>query len=154
LEQVLLLGIVINLAAGLGAIAMGFLDDRIGAKRTIIISLLGLMIASGMAVLTQSERLFWFAAILIGVFAGPNQSASRSLLGRFVPQQLENEFFGFFAFSGKLTAFIGPLLLAELTGMTGSQRVGISVVLVLFFIGLVLMFTADEAEGTAQREMG
>ncbi len=69
-----------------------------------------------------------------------------------MPQQLENEFFGFFAFSGKLTAFIGPLLLAELTDMTGSQRAGISVVLVLFFFGLVLMFWVDEAEGAAQRE--
>ncbi len=72
-------------------------------------------------------------------------------MGRFVPQELENEFFGFFAFSGKLTAFVGPFLLAELTDATGSQRAGISIVLVLFLIGLVMLFWVDEAEGAAQR---
>ncbi len=151
LEEVLLLGIVINLAAGLGAIAMGFLDDKIGGKRTIVISLIGLMLASTIALVTHSPALFWLAAILIGIFAGPNQAASRSLMGRFVPQELENEFFGFFAFSGKLTAFVGPLLLAELTDLTGSQRAGISVVLVLFLAGLLLLTWVDEAEGAAQR---
>lgn len=151
LEQVLTMGIVINLAAGIGAIAMGHLDDKIGAKRTINLSLLGLMIATGIALLTRSQAWFWVAAIMIGVFAGPNQAASRSLMGRFVPHELENEFFGFFAFSGKLTAFLGPFLLSELTDATGSQRVGVSIVLVLFLLGLILLQVVDEEEGTRQR---
>lgn len=151
LEEVLVLGVVINLAAGLGAILMGYLDDLIGAKRTIIISLVGLMLATIIALSTVSQAWFWIAGVLIGIFAGPNQSASRSLMGRFVPHELENEFFGFFAFSGKLTAFIGPLLLSEITDITGSQRMGISVVLVLFVVGLLLLLAVDEREGTAQR---
>jgi UMF1 family MFS transporter len=57
-------------------------------------------------------------------------------MGRFVPHDKENEFFGFFAFSGKHTAFAGPYLLGVLTQWTGSQRVGISVVLLFFAIGL------------------
>jgi len=154
LEQVLVLGIVINLAAGFGAMIMGYVDDRIGAKLTIVISLVGLIIAATIAVSTSSQAWFWLAGILIGIFAGPNQSASRSLMGRFVPRDLENEFFGFFAFSGKLTAFIGPLLLSEITDATGSQRMGISVVLVLFAVGLVLLLTVDEREGAAQRTSG
>jgi UMF1 family MFS transporter len=68
-------------------------------------------------------------------------------MGRFVPPYVENEFFGFFAFSGKLTAFIGPLLLGILTQWTGSQRVGVAVVLLLFVIGLGLMLWVDESEG-------
>ncbi len=78
--------------------------------------------------LAHSATMFWVAGIAIGIFAGPNQAASRSLMARFVPPDVENEFFGFFAFSGKLTAFIGPFLLGLLTDLSGSQRVGVSVV--------------------------
>jgi UMF1 family MFS transporter len=150
-EEVLLFGIVINVFAGLGAAAMGLLDDRIGGKRTIVISLFGLIGAALLAILATSATWFWIAGILIGVFAGPNQAASRSLMGRFVPHELENEFFGFFAFSGKLTAFIGPFLLGVLTDVSGSQRVGVSVVVVLFVLGFVLLLPLDERAGSAAR---
>ena len=150
-EEVLLFGIVINVAAGLGAAAMGILDDRIGGKRTIIISLLGLIGASLLAIFATNVTWFWLAGILIGIFAGPNQAASRSLMARFVPHKLENEFFGFFAFSGKLTAFVGPFLLGVLTDVSGSQRVGISVVVVLFVLGLALLWRLDERAGAKAR---
>ena len=151
-EEVLIFGIAINVTAGLGAAVLGWLDDKIGGKRTIVISLLGLIVATTIALLAPDKAWFWVAGLLIGIFTGPNQSASRSLLGRFVPQKAENEFFGFFAFSGKLTAFIGPLFLGLLTEWSGSQRVGISVVIVLFVVGLVLLLPVDEAEGCRVRE--
>jgi UMF1 family MFS transporter len=147
-EEVLLFGIVINVAAGLSAAAMGMLDDRIGGKRTIMISLLGLIAATLLAILATSRTGFWAAGILIGLFVGPNQSASRSLMGRFVPRELESEFFGFFAFSGTLTAFIGPFLLGVLTDVSGSQRIGVSSVVVLFVLGLVLLLPLDERAGS------
>ena len=76
-------------------------------------------------------------------------------MGRFVPKAVENEFFGFYAFSGKLTAFIGPLLLGVLTDWSGSQRIGVSIVLVLFVVGLLLLLTVDEREGAlARQEVG
>lgn len=150
-QEVLVFGIVINVAAGLGAAAMGLLDDRIGGKRTVVISLFGLIAASLLAVFAPNATWFWVSGLLIGLFVGPNQSASRSLLGRFVPHKLENEFFGFFAFSGKLTAFIGPFLLGILTGVSGSQRVGISIVIALFVLGLVLLLPLDEHAGSEAR---
>lgn len=150
-EKVLLFGIIINIGAGLGAAAMGLLDDRIGGKRTIVISLVGLISATLLAILATSATWFWVAGILLGLFVGPNQAASRSLMGRFVPHKLENEFFGFFAFSGKLTAFIGPFLLGILTDVSGSQRVGVSIVVVLFVLGLVLLLPLDERAGSAAR---
>lgn len=150
-QEVLTFGIVINLAAGIGAVSMGYLDDWIGAKRTIMISLVGLIVATILAVTAAEERWLWIAGIMIGIFSGPNQAASRSLMGRFVPVRLENEFFGFFAFSGKLTAFIGPFLLGVTTEMTGSQRLGVSVVLGLFVLGLVLLAFVDEREGSELR---
>jgi MFS transporter, UMF1 family len=150
-EEVLLFGIVINVAAGLGAAAMGILDDKIGGKRTVVISLFGLIAATLLAILATSPVWFWIAGVLIGLFVGPNQAASRSLMGRFVPHELENEFFGFFAFSGKLTAFIGPFLLGVLTDISGSQRIGVSIVVVLFVLGLVLLLPLDERAGSQAR---
>ncbi|HLF23212.1 MAG TPA: MFS transporter [Burkholderiales bacterium] len=151
LEEVLIFGIVINLTAGVGAIVMGFLDDKIGGKRTIVVSLVGLIVATIVAIVAPTKTWFWIAGIAIGIFVGPNQAASRSLMGRFVPHELENEFFGFFAFSGKLTAFIGPLLLGVLTQISGSQRVGVSSVVALFVVGLALLLLVDERAGSAAR---
>jgi UMF1 family MFS transporter len=146
LTDVLVFGIVINFAAGIGAIAMGYVDDWIGAKRTIVISLLGLILAGCIGVFAREAVWFWFAGILIGIFSGPNQAASRSLMGRYIPKGLENEFFGFFAFSGKLTAFIGPLLLAFVTDVAQSQRAGLVVVIVLFVLGLIMLGPVREPE--------
>ena len=150
LQEVLIFGIVLNIAAGLGAFFMGRLDDVIGGKRTIIISLIGLSIATTLAMLATTKFWLWVAGIVIGVFIGPNQSASRSLMARFVPPQLKNEFFGFFAFSGKFTAFVGPFLLGELTQWTESQRWGISVALVMFVVGMLIMIPLDEKAGIAR----
>jgi UMF1 family MFS transporter len=153
-RSIIVFGIVLNLAAGAGAIAMGHLDDRIGGKRTIVVSLFGLIASTLLAMFATSITLFWVAGLLIGIFAGPNQSASRSLMARFIPHDMENEFFGFFAFSGKLTAFLGPFLLGLLTAWSGSQRVGVSAVMVLFFAGLAVLFTVDEREGSRVRAAG
>jgi len=152
-SEVLLFGIVVNVAAGISAFAMGYLDDYIGGKHTIVVSLLGLVCATALAIAASTKTSLWIAGVAIGIFVGPNQSASRSLMGRFVPPRLENEFFGFFAFSGKLTAFVGPFLLGVLTDLTGSQRVGVSAVLALFVVGLPLLLWVDEREGveTASR---
>ena len=143
LQEVLIFGIVLNVAAGFGALVMGHLDDVIGGKRTIMVSLIGLTVATLLAVLATTKLWLWVAGIIIGIFIGPNQSASRSLMGRFVPPQRENEFFGFFAFSGKATAFVGPLVLGLLVQLFGSQRIGISVVVVLFVIGYFLLGRVD-----------
>ena len=154
IERVIAFGIVINLAAGIGAMLMGFLDDKAGGKNTIVVSLIGLIIATVLAMLAMylvHENMFWLAGILIGIFSGPNQSSSRSLMARFVPNELENEFFGFFALSGKLTAFAGPWMLGVLTDWSDSQVAGTSVVLVLFVIGLLLLLRVDERAGAAVR---
>jgi len=152
LNEVIMFGIVVNVFAGAGAVAMGYLDDRIGAKRTISISLLGLIVATLLAMVANDKVWFWVAGIMIGIFAGPNQAASRSLIGRLVPKGMHNEFFGFYALSGKVTAFVGPFVLGLLTQISGSQRVGVTIVVVLFVIGLVLLqgvAAAEEDEGMA-----
>lgn len=138
-QEMLIFGIVINLAAGIGAIAMGYLDDWLGARRTIIVSLWGLIAAALIAFFASDKLWLWVAGIMIGIFVGPNQSASRSLMGRVAPREMQNEFFGFFALSGKLTAFIGPALWGEATRIANSQRAGVAVVLLMFVVGLMLL---------------
>jgi len=172
-NEIMMLGIVLNITAGLGAFLMGFLDDWVGGRMTIKVTLIGLMIAMVLAVFAPEFRpwlqyilggssvpdwltgknIFWLAAILIGAFSGPNQAASRSLMGRFTPEAKKNEFFGFFAFSGKATAFAGPLLLGMLTVAFDSQRVGISVVFLFFVFGFLLMNRVDEEKGMQQGEL-
>lgn len=169
-NEIMILGIVLNITAGIGAFLMGFLDDKVGGRMTIKVSLIGLMFATFLAVLApdfrsfmqyffgfdfihdslSSKNIFWFAAILIGVFSGPNQASSRSLMGRFTPESKKNEFFGFYAFSGKATAFIGPLLLGILTAMFESQRIGISIIFFFFLIGFLLIHQVDEEKGMIQ----
>ena len=146
-QEIMTFGVVLNISAGLGALTMGFLDDAVGGKKTIQVSLIGLIIASLIAVFAPNKTLFWIAGIIVGIFSGPNQSASRSLMARFIPEQKQGEFFGFFAFSGKFTAFVGPFLLGVLTGLFNSQRVGISVVVFMFVIGGIILSTIDEEEG-------
>lgn len=146
-REVMIFGIAINVAAGLGAFAMGYLDDLLGGKRTVAISLWGLTGATLLAMVAPSRPLFWVAAIAVGIFSGPNQAASRSLMGRFVPAEKENEFFGFFAFSGKFTSFLGPLLFGLLTEAFRTQRAGVAAIVVLFALGGLLLRFVDEEEG-------
>jgi len=169
-DEIMVLGIVLNITAGLGAFLMGYLDDKVGGKKTLKVTLLGLMLAIALAVFApeirpflqyvfggssvpdwvNAKNIFWIAAVLIGVFSGPNQSSSRSLMGRFTPEEKKNEFFGFFAFSGKATAFVGPFLLGALTVAFDSQRAGISIVFFFFLFGYFLLGRVDEEKGMEQ----
>lgn len=145
--EITVFGIALNLSAGLGAFLFGYLDDRIGGKKTILISLVGLAFATIIVIASSGKIMLWIAGLMIGLLAGPNQSASRSLLGRFVPLNKENEFYGFFAFSGKATAFMGPLLLGTLTDLFDSERAGITAILLFFAVGALLLLRVDEKEG-------
>ena len=146
LSEVIVFGIILNVVAGVGAWLFGFVDDRLGGKTTIMISLVFLGLSTLLAAVAPDRFWFWVAGIGVGFFLGPNQSASRSLMGRFVPKRHESEFFGFFALSGKVTAFAGPSLLGALSDAY-SQRVGVFSVLLFFVVGGVLLLRVDEKEG-------
>jgi UMF1 family MFS transporter len=140
-SEVMTLGIVLNVAAGLGSFLFGYIEDIIGVKKTITITLIVLICATLLAILAPEtnlpKELFWFSGILIGLMIGPNQSCSRSLMSKITPKNKLNEFFGFFAFSGKATSFIGPLLFGLISAFY-SQQIALWVVVFLFVIGLFL----------------
>jgi UMF1 family MFS transporter len=150
LAEVIQFGIAINVAAGAGAFLFGYVDDRIGGKRTVLVSCGALAAATVLAVWAPTRAWFWVSGMLIGIFAGPNQSASRSLMARFAPRGNENEFFGFFAFSGRLTAFAGPALLGVATQLFHSQRAGVATILLFFLVGGALLLRVDEQRGIRQ----
>lgn len=149
--EVILFAISINVTAGLGAFLFGLVDDRVGGRTTVLWSLVGLFLCTLVAIVATSKVLFWVAVVVSGLFIGPTQSASRSLMARFAPKRYESEFFGFFAFSGKATAFLGPLLLGLITAGHG-QRAGVSVVLGFFLVGGLLLLRVDEARGMRRAE--
>ena len=145
-EEVMILGIVLNIAAGLGSFVFGFLEDKIGVKRVINISLYVLIIATLIAFISpetnSSKELFWVAGVLIGLMIGPNQSCSRSLMSQLTPKEKQNEFFGFFALTGKATSFLGPIIFGFITNFY-SQQLALWVVIVFFLIGLFLFNRID-----------
>ncbi len=133
--QVLLLGILLNIAAGIGALIFAVVNDYIGCKATIL-GALSCMILLGIFVLcVNSKILFLTLAPFLGLFIGPTQSASRSLMLRLAPREKRTEMFGLYSLTGRATAIIGPLLVSSLTLAFASQRIGMSVVFVLFIIG-------------------
>lgn len=146
--ELFLFAIVLNVAAGIGALLFGWVDDAIGGKATVLITIVGLCLGTTIALLGTTKVTIWIAGGVIGIFMGPNQAASRSLMGRFIPAGHQSEFFGFYAFSGKATAIIGPVAFGQLTAAFDSQRAGVAFILALFLVGgLILWLTVDEREG-------
>ncbi|MFO1047249.1 MAG: MFS transporter [Geminicoccaceae bacterium] len=144
LNEVLLFGIALNVTAGLGAFGFAFLDDRIGSKPTIMIAICGLFVAGTVALLAEDKATFWIVALAIGIFVGPAQSASRTLMARLAPADQRTEMFGIYALTGKVTAFIGPFLFGTATAWFQSQRAGMATILVMFVVGGLLLMRVRE----------
>ena len=155
-------GVILTITGTLGAALGGLLDDREGSKAVIVGTLL-LFIAASIGVLSVDhdhvlfvvpvepkalgsapfssvgEQIYLAFAMLIGIASGPIQSSSRTLLARMCPEDKVTEFFGFFSFSGKITAFAAPLAIGAVTHATGSPRIGIAMSLVFLIAGLLLL---------------
>ncbi|MDA3960569.1 MAG: MFS transporter, partial [Planctomycetota bacterium] len=142
---VLVFGIAINVTAGLGAFALAWVDDWIGAKTTILLALVAVAVSIAVLLLTDSAPVFWTAALAMGLFLGPAQAASRSLMAHLAPPQLRGEMFGLFALAGKATAFLGPWCVGLLTAVSGSQRIGLSSVLVFLTLGGLILLRVPSA---------
>ena len=133
-------GLILNVTAGVGAFAFGWVDDRIGAKQTILLGLCGLVVIGVPLLLVESKLVFMILGASLGIFFGPVQAASRSLMARITPEGATGEMFGLYALSGKATAFVGPWIVAVITASTGSQRWGMASVLPFLLIGGLLLW--------------
>ena len=141
MQEVLILGIVLNVFAALGSFVFGLIEDRIGVRKVINLSLVILVISTFLAFISPwtiyPKIFFWTSGVLLGTMVGPNQSCSRSYMAQIIPEDKKNEFFGFYAFTGKATSFLGPLMFGFLTKIY-SQQIGLLSVLVFFIIGLII----------------
>jgi UMF1 family MFS transporter len=154
-------GIILAIAGTFGAWLGGKLDDRLGPKRVIAGSMLILLFAivailmvdkdtvlflkvaapapDGALFAAAAERAYLVLGCLIGAAGGPLQAASRTLLIRLAPQDRIAQYFGLFALTGKVTSFVGPLLIGIITEITASQKAGMAVLVLFFVAGLALL---------------
>lgn len=149
-RDVLIFGIGLNLTAGLGAAAFAWIDDMMGSKRTILISLGALIATTTSILLVTASFWFWTLGLVLGIFVGPVQAASRTYMARIAPENLRNQMFGLFALSGKVTAFMGPVLVGWITYWASSQRIGMTVIVLFFVIGMAMMFGVPEVRSSPQ----
>jgi UMF1 family MFS transporter len=141
--------LVTQSTAALGAVGFGVLADRIGAKQTISLTLIIWIALAGAAALVQTHAQFYAIGLAAGAVLGANQTASRTLIGRFTPLGQQAEFFGFFSVTGKFAAIVGPIVYGEVTAWTGSQRWAIVSMAIFFVVGLLALQLVDESRGTA-----
>ncbi len=154
-------GILLAIAGTFGAWLGGKLDDSLGPKRVIAGSMLMLLLAIVAILLVDkdsilfvkvappepdgalfsgaAERAYLVLGCLIGAAGGPLQAASRTLLIRLAPQDRIAQYFGLFALTGKVTSFVGPLLIGVITAATESQKAGMAVLVAFFVAGLGLL---------------
>jgi UMF1 family MFS transporter len=149
--EVLRFGIVLNVTAGIGAWAFARFDDRVVAKPTIVIGLVGLIGCGSGALLAPSQLVFEIAGAALGLFVGPVQSATRSTMARLAPPERRAEMFGVLALTGRATSFLGPMLVAIMTTLSGSQRIGMVPILLLWTGGLVLLAFLPLSGGSGAR---
>ncbi|CCB91664.1 permease, major facilitator superfamily [Waddlia chondrophila 2032/99] len=143
-SEILLFGIMTNISAGIGAVGFAWIDDRIGPRKLILISLAGITLPTLWILLIPYKLLFWILALFAGLFVGPLQASSRSLMAHLAPKHLYNEMFGFFALSGKATSFLGPWIVSWLILEYGSMRIGLAVVVAFYTIGGILMLFIED----------
>jgi UMF1 family MFS transporter len=144
IEEILLFGIALNVTAGAGAAGFAMIEDRVGSKRVIVLALAALVVLGAALLMAEGKAAFWVLALALGLFIGPAQAASRTLMARMAPPAEIGAFFGLFALSGRITGFIGPAVLAAVTAATASQRAGMAVVLVFLGVGLAVLLSVRE----------
>ena len=130
-----------------GSIIFGFVTDRIGPKRTIVITLVIWFVVVLAAIFADSKELFFYTGMLAGMSMGSSQAASRSMMARLTPREHVTEFFGFYDGTfGKASAIAGPLMFGLVSAHAGSQKAALASLLMFFTIGLLLMTRVKSVE--------
>jgi UMF1 family MFS transporter len=154
-RQTLLLILVVNVTAALGALAFGQIQDRIGHVPTIALTLAGWMLMVGLAWAARGEAMFWAAANVAGLCLGSSQSAGRALVGYLTPAGRRAEFFGLWGLAVKLSSVLGPVTYGLVTWLSGGDhRLAILITGSYFLVGLGILLAVDVRRGreTALRE--
>lgn len=151
-QQILGMILVLNLAAAGGAFALGPVHDRLGAVRTVALTLVAWVAALVIAYLAHSPLLFWVAATLVGLCIGASQSSGRALVALLSPAGHEGAFFGLWGVAIKLAAIVGPPVYGLLTFLSGGDyRTALLVTAGFFLVGLILLRGVNTRRGAEAR---
>lgn len=148
LNETIIMILLVNLTASAGAFAFGFVQDKLGSKPTLAVTLVLWCVAILLTFATSDKAMFWVAANLIGVAMGSSYSVGRALVGQFSPPDRAGEFFGLWGLAMKTAAIIGPISYGLITYLSGgNHRMAIASTAAFFIIGLIMLMTVNENRG-------
>jgi len=146
----LILVLVVNVTACIGALAFGYVQDAIGKKRALAITLIGWLIMVVFAWIATTPPLFWVAANLAGICMGSSQSAGRAMVAYFSPLDRAAEFFGLWGVATRLSAVLGPLTYGAVSWVSGgNHRMAMLITGAFFIAALIVLVQVDEKRGRA-----
>ena len=145
--QTIMLILVVNLTAALGAFGFGYLQDAIGHVRAVALTLVGWIVMVLLAGGSESRETFWIAANLAGLCMGSSQAAGRAIVGYLAPPARLAEFFGLWGLAVKAASIFGPLTYGAVQWLGGSHRLAIFATGAYFVIGLLLLRNIDVERG-------
>jgi MFS transporter, UMF1 family len=147
-QETMVMIFVLNIAAFVGALLLGHVQDRLGHKLTLAFTLLGWMATCFIAAMATDKATFWWAAAIAGFCMGSSQSSGRAMAGLMVPVHRLGEFFGLWTFAIRLASILGPLTYGLITWLSdGNQRLAIGSTSLLFVLGLILLMPVDVERG-------
>jgi UMF1 family MFS transporter len=150
MQQTIMLILVVNVTAAVGAFGFGYLQDAIGHVRAVAITLVGWIAMVLLAFFSQDVTSFWIAANLAGLCMGASQAAGRAIVGYLAPPARVAEFFGLWGLAVKAASIAGPLTYGITTWVfAGNHRLAILATGVYFVVGLVLLKGIDTERGRA-----
>lgn len=150
MTETLLMVLIVNVTAAVGAFAFGYVQDRLGHKRSLAITLLVWLAMVATAAAAQTPALFWVSANLAGLAMGSSQSAGRAMVAVFAPAQRLAQFYGFWNMALWLSAIVGPMTYGAVTWATGNNhRLAIVVTGVFFVLGLLALSRVRVERGRA-----
>jgi UMF1 family MFS transporter len=152
-QDTIVLVLVVNVTAAVGAFAFGYAQDRIGKTMALRATILGWVGMVVIAYFSETRASFWIAANLAGLCMGSSQSAGRALVAYLAPVDRSAEFFGLWGVAVRLAAILGPLTYGAVTWITGgNHRLAILLTGVFFGVSLAILVFVDERRGRARVE--
>lgn len=147
---VLIFGVAANVVAALGALSAGVIEDRIGPKTVIMVSLVGLITTALILLFMNGTTAFWIFGLILCLWVGPAQSSSRTFMARLAPTGREGQMFGLYATTGRAVSFLAPALFALLAGTFKSDRMGIVGIALVLILGAIALVFVKPPAGTGR----
>ena len=147
-QDTIMLVLVVNVTAAIGAFGFGYAQDRIGKVAALRVTIVGWIAMTVIAYFSRTPALFWVAANLAGLCMGSSQSAGRALVAYLSPVDRSAEFFGLWGVATRLAAILGPLTYGVVTWVTGgNHRLAILLTGAFFVVALLILAFVDERRG-------